>query len=398
MARSAALLRGARSVRRMTALACLLTSACVPGLAGRPGAGPLSPNHSDDDAPTGVLRQRWRVEVHPTEANYRPEEFASAGVLDSVVLGRTVFIGSHAGALVALGAVDGKRLWRSELGSVSTRPVSDGRRLFIGTDEGTLFAVDPATGKVTWKYVTRAAILHPPVLLGDLVVFSNDDDKVFALEADSGKKKWQTAREKPEEFTVRGHAGLSTNGKNVFAGFSDGSLVAYEGTTGAVVWTRSLAGGATQFVDVDTTPVVTGDLLVAASVAGGVVAMDPADGAELWRLDVPGAGGVAVAQGTVYFTAAEEGVYAVTRHGQILWRQGLAGAGDPSAPVVAGDILFFSTADAGLFVVNRETGRLLQSFDPGSGVSSDPAVVDDTLYVMSNGGVLYAFDADLYPR
>ena len=46
---------------------------------------------------------------------------------------------------------------------------------------------------------------------------------------------------------------------------------------------------------------------------------------------------------------------------------------------------------AGLFLAARNI--VDAEFDPGDGVSADPVVVDDRdLYVMSNRGVLYAFD------
>ena len=73
-----------------------------------------------------------------------------------------------------------------------------------------------------------------------------------------------------------------------------------------------------------------------------------------------------------------------------------AGAFDPSAPLLYGDLLFLSLSDRGLMIVDRDSGRLFQSFDPGPGVSSQPAVVGDRLYVLSNGGVLYAMS--LAPR
>ena len=60
---------------------------------------------------------------------------------------------------------------------------------------------------------------------------------------------------------------------------------------------------------------------------------------------------------------------------------------------MAGDLLIYALTDAGLYIADKRTGSVLQYFDPGDGVSADPVVVDDRdLYVMSNRGVLYAFD------
>jgi outer membrane protein assembly factor BamB len=347
--------------------------------------------HRDDDVGVPLLSLLWKRVVHDRYEESRPQEFATAAA------GAThVFIGSHEGIFFALRAVDGRVVWKRRIGPVSSQPLLYEGRLFIGTDDGALVALDAADGKAKWKFVTKGAILHPPIIVGDMVVFSNDADHVYALDRDSGKWRWQYDRETPEEFTARGHAGVVAEGERVFAGFSDGHVVALTSQGGEVVWVRSLAGSETAFVDVDSSPVVEDGVLYASSSSGGLYALDISDGTEKWRYDVKGAGEVAVDSGHVYFAAAEEGLFCVDRRGHLLWRQGLRKGGDPSAPLLYGDLLFLSLSDRGLMIVDRDSGRLLQSFDPGPGVSSQPAVVGDRLYVLSNGGVLYAMS--LAPR
>ena len=66
-----------------------------------------------------------------------------------------------------------------------------------------------------------------------------------------------------------------------------------------------------------------------------------------------------------------------------------------AAPVVYADLLVYSLAQDGLFIANRRTGETLEFFDPGEGVSAQPTITGDgRLYVMSNHGILYAFDLD----
>ena len=53
----------------------------------------------------------------------------------------------------------------------------------------------------------------------------------------------------------------------------------------------------------------------------------------------------------------------------------------------------YSLAGAGLFIADKHSGDTLEWFDPGDGVSAQPTVTaDGRLFVMSNRGVLYAFD------
>jgi len=57
--------------------------------------------------------------------------------------------------------------------------------------------------------------------------------------------------------------------------------------------------------------------------------------------------------------------------------------------------LLISLAHDGVFLADRRTGETLEYFDPGDGVSAVPTVTGDgRLFVMSNRGILYAFDLD----
>jgi outer membrane protein assembly factor BamB len=105
------------------------------------------------------------------------------------------------------------------------------------------------------------------------------------------------------------------------------------------------------------------------------------------------AGGLATDGERLYVVAADLGVYALDLEGNILWRQGTRGGGEPSTPIVTDSLIVYALADAGVFIADKRTGELLEYFDPGDGISGDPTVIDEQeLYVLSNRGVLYAMD------
>jgi outer membrane protein assembly factor BamB len=282
------------------------------------------------------------------------------------------------------------------VGATSTVPLLLDGKIYLGTDDGSLVCLDAGTGKELWRYATRGAIWHPPVGWGELILFANDADHVYALERATGKWRWQYERETPEEYTVRGHGGVAVAGDRVYAGFADGNLVALAAASGDPVWVRSLAASETQFVDVDTTPVVDGEIIYVASASGGVWAIDAKDGSERWRAPITGASGIAMDGGRLYVTAADEGIHALDLAGHVIWRQGLRGAGDPSEPIISGEYLFFGAASAGLFVVEKRSGKLVQQFNPGFGVSAAPTLGGGRLFVLSNGGVLYAMSVERF--
>jgi len=347
-----------------------------------------------------ALKWKWVSADRATEI--APQEFAAP-----VVSGDTVFIGSAGGQFVALRAANGAIRWRKQLGPVGAAPVIDRGMLYVGTSDGLLICLEANTGVERWRYVGRGPVDQPPVIAGETVVFANEADQVIALDALKGTFKWQYKTETPDDTVLRGHAGVTVDGDFLYTGFANGNLVALRRDTGTVAWLTSLKGEADKFYDVDATPRVVGDTLYATSASGGVYALDKTTGlvkwrTPLWDVAMPtlsgNIGGVATDGKALYVSVAELGNYKLDLAGNIIWRVGTAGGGEPAAPLLpSGDpeIVLFTLAKDGIFVADKKSGEILEYFDSGDGVSATPAVTSDgRLFTMSNRGVLYAFDLD----
>jgi outer membrane protein assembly factor BamB len=372
-------------------LLALLAGLLATGACGGPVSSQADPFGMLDDDTSGlpVLSLRWSFAMADKGGEPKPQEFASPAVYagsEALML----FIGSHDGTFYAMSAADGRTVWKTRIGSVSSEPVAERGRIFVGTDDGYMVALDTSDGRELWRYATRGPILEAPVLAGDSLIFSNEAEQVYALESDTGKFRWQYKAEEPEEYTLRGHSGVAVVDGLVFAGFANGTVVALRANTGSVAWMTSLTGEAERFVDVDGTPVVVGDNLIVSSSSGGVYSLDKATGFVRWRTPILGAGALTVDGDRIYVAAADRGVHALDHKGNVIWRQGTKGGGEPAEPIVSGDYLVYTLSDAGVFIADKRTGELHQYFDPGDGVSSRPAVRDDQMYVLSNRGVLYA--------
>jgi outer membrane protein assembly factor BamB len=368
------------------ALAAALCSSCAP-------LETLDATNAVERSDLGwpVLSLRWTFELADRGEEPKPQEFASPAVLlgDDAADDR-LYIGSHGGYLFCLAAYNGKVLWKRRIGSVSSRPVFGPKLMYVGTDDGHLVAMDPSTGAEKWRYGTRGPILEPPVVAGDLVILSNEADQVYAIDRETGAFRWVYKSETPEEFTLRGHAGVTVAGDLVFTGFSNGSLVALRQATGSVAWLTSLKADQERFVDVDATPVVHGEMVFAVSSAGGAFGVDRQTGLVRWRLPVENGGGLDTDGERLYLAAADQGVHALDLAGNIIWRQGTRGGGEPAGPIVTGDYLVYALSDAGLYIADKRSGRVLEYMDPGYGISGLPTLARDRLYVLSNSDILYA--------
>jgi outer membrane protein assembly factor BamB len=185
------------------------------------------------------LSYKWKFETADRRTEVTPQEFASPAVWAD-----TLYVGSARGWFYALRTTDGRVRWRKEIGSVASAPLVDRGTLYIGTNDGFLVAVEAQTGVEKWRYQSRGPISQTPASTRDLIVFSNEADQVIAVDANSGKFKWQYKGETPEEYTLRGHAGVTVDGDLIYTGFSNGSLVALRRDTGTLAWSTSLKGDA----------------------------------------------------------------------------------------------------------------------------------------------------------
>jgi outer membrane protein assembly factor BamB len=345
------------------------------------------------------LSLHWKFVTVDRLTEIDPQEFAGAAVYAD-----TLYIGSASGWLFSLRASNGAQRWRKKIGAVLSTPIVSAGVLLVGTADGALLALDAQTGDEKWRYQSRGPIEQSPVVNGESIIFSNEADQVVSIDAITGKFKWQYKGETPEEYTLRGHAGVAVDNDLIYTGFSNGILVALRKDTGTVAWSTSLKGDAERFMDVDATPIVIGDTVFAASAAGGVYALDKATGLIRWRLpfwDVAqpsstgNVGGMATDGKLLYVSVADLGTYAIDLGGNVVWRVGAKGGGEPATPVVWNELLVFTLAGDGMFLTDRKTGRVLEYYEPGQGISATPTITaDGRLFVMSNRGILYAFDVD----
>jgi len=296
--------------------------------------------------------------------------------------------------MYAFDAHSGNIVWQHKLvGPVASRPryVAAEKLVFVGSQGGAVYALDADTGTERWKYEVKAPVESQPTYAEGMVYFTSGENRIYALDAQHGAWKWQYDRESPESFTIRGYAAPLVYNGRVYVGFSDGYLACLSGSTGDVIWARSLAGEATRFMDVDSTPTVANGSIFVSSYSGGVYALDPKDGSTRWRFDVEGAGSVRVRHGHVYFSAAKLGLHALDLDGHLLWRQALADGGELSAPLLVDRYVLVSSASGGTYVADATTGRLYQFFYQGHGVTAEPTTDGRQVYVLTNGGYFFAF-------
>lgn len=347
----------------------------------------------------GAFRVDWmRRLATPFSGTYTPVEAAGPHADEAT---DRVYVGSSSGDFLAL-AGNGALVFRVPLGaSVDAEPTTDAAAadVFVGTLDGELLAISTDTGDIRWRAAIGGGVRRNAVLSADAVYVVTDRDTVVSVARATGDVLWTYARDRSEGTALAGRAGLAEYGDTVLTGFSDGAVVALSKADGQVVWERDtaldaeeLAEGATRFLDVDTTPVVAGDTVYAASIAAGLYGLDVRNGSVRWhRADLTGVTSLASTSVGLVIASAERGVELLELDSMdVVWSRPAARGAPVHVVPVGGHTLLVSESRGGLVALRLATGTERARVDFGSGFSSRPFVAGDRAFAVSNGGALLA--------
>lgn len=333
---------------------------------------------------------------------------------DPVVAGGRVFALDSASRISAV-STSGSMLWSKDLIPASDKDRdASGGGLALGTDAvfattgfGELFALDPETGATLWRQKLEAPVTSAPTFSDGLVYVVTRDSRAWAIDAETGRIRWQLAGA-PSEATLIGGSGPLIAGRVAIVPFGSGELVAALKRSGLRVWGSAVAGqrrgrAYATISDITGDPVFYDGKVYAANAGGRVVAITPASGQRLWSAN-EGAYSPPLPVGDSVFMISEQGeLLRLDREtGARIWGQRLPYFENRRlkrrqavyahfGPVLAGGRLIVASNDGLMRSYDPATGALTGTTDLRGGAASNPAIVDGTLYIVTEKGQLAAF-------
>ncbi|MBF0314739.1 MAG: PQQ-binding-like beta-propeller repeat protein [Oligoflexia bacterium] len=312
-----------------------------------------------------------------------------------LLLDQVVFVGTSYNEMMALNAKDGREVWKvNEATAIVNTPTIHQELLIYGTAEGRLIARQVQTGALRYAVDLGDAVESSAAIdkEGRLYVHLRNH-KVIALDALSGKILWNYARSITHKTTLQQVSTPLLYKGSIIVGCADGFVVSLTKEEGVVQWERQVSQ-ATKFVDVDMTPVLKGDLLYVASVAGPLTILNPDSGVILRRFDYK-------VYRAPHFLAADAGMIIGTDEGELLHldRYGaVVKRAKLSSSILNisewADALLVATRDGELYTVDSKEFKLLDQFHFGTKNSllfGVPSISGKSVALLSSRNRLYLF-------
>lgn len=271
--------------------------------------------------------------------------------------GGRIFATTGYGEVIALDAATGAVVWRQRLDGIASGgpSVSDGL-VYVSTRDGSATALSASNGRIAWQIPALASQsgvvgVAAPAFDGRLVLFPFASGQMIAAEKSSGTGLW--AGQVTGRRLGRAYAAISDlsgdpviDGATVYAGTAAGRLASFSAETGAPGWTAE-DGAAGLFA-------VAGGAIFLVNDEAQLVRLDAATGEAVWRVDMPyftkdkdkkrkgifAHYGPVLAGGRLWIASSSETLTAFDPASGAALQQIELPGGAASAPVVAGGTLY----------------------------------------------------------
>jgi outer membrane protein assembly factor BamB len=339
------------------------------------------------------LNTHWTVAIEQLAAFEKSAEQFGGVAYDPA--SQTVVAALASGRIIGLDAGSGATRWTIEgEAAAGGAPVIAEGIVYVGVHDGTFRALRATTGELVWKASVAGSFNSTPLVTGDLVVSVLSGNGVIALKRATGEVAWRRDRAASNAIALQSDATVTAAGDDLFAGYADGNLERLD-RTGKSIWCVPLARNADRFKDVDTTPLVLGDTVYAASFGGGLFAISRAQGSVVWQQALKGISQMA---------RTDDSLVVITGDAQLHWLAPETGETTTAFAleevvadglVVSNGYLMVSTSERGLYLLDSKTPWVHGRLDAGAGFSTPVAVSGSMLFALTDGGSVLRVDLSL---
>ena len=341
------------------------------------------------------LNRLWSVDVGNGQGDNYTE-------ITPVIDGDVIYAASENGTVVAVELESGNVIWRNRLDDTQlTGGVGAGGGLVVvGSRDAEVLALDQNSGDIVWIGQVSSEVVAQPIANDEIVVVQTVDDKVAALNNDTGEQRWIYESTQPP-LTLRGTSRpVFTPADTVVAGFSNGTLVSVAADDGVWRWEERVAVPEGRYdidrvIDIDGDLVLDGDRILASSYQGNLIALDVVTGRIVWGLqDASSYHGLTQGFGNLYFCNDESHVVAVRDNSEdIVWTNEDLQHRGITAPTAITNYIAVADFEGYVHLLSQIDGRIVGRTQVDSdGVRANLLANQGRLIIYGNSGRLVAYN------
>ena len=291
-----------------------------------------------------------------------------------------------------------KKVWEYQDQSDIGAGTAYAKNLVIATNtNGDVYALNIKNGNRKWVFHTNGKIYSTPAISGTYVIVGSSDYNIYCLSLTSGKIIWKVTTQKPVL------ASPVIQNKRVYIGGSDGHFRAIDLETGKIVWDFDQVKGF-----VVTRPVIYQNKIYFGCWANDFYALDLATGNLAWvwnngttnRMFSPAACYPVTAHGHIFIVAPDRYMTSLDAStGKVIWRKQMSDIRVRESMGLSSDssLVYVKTMDGQLYGVSTTADSMLLSWKSSLQLPYElaPSAIvesDEIVYVPSHSGMACAID------
>ncbi len=326
----------------------------------------------------------WSAQVGEGHASLAP-----------IVAGGRVFVAGGAGNVAALDAATGKDVWRLNLSTPIAAGVgSDGQTAAVVTRNNQLVAI--ADGAERWRVRLPARSFTAPLVAGERVFVLTADRVVTAFDGKTGARLWSQSR--PAEPLVLSQTGaLLAVGDTLVVGLA-GRLTGLNPDNGSVRWEAPVATSrgtneVERLVDIVGPVSRIRNSVCARAYSAAVGCVDASRGTVVWTRAAQGTTGVHGDDRLVFGSESDGRFQAWQRAtGEPAWSIDRLKYRGLTAPLALGRVVAVADSRGLVHLISREDGsEMTRLTTDGSPIVAPPVLAGDALVVQTRNGGVFAW-------
>lgn len=377
-----------------TSFKCFFSAAAISALLVGCGGSKLpDPSPLVDFSSTAHIQKIWSTSANDgNEALY----FKLTPAWDENYL----YSAGYKGTLSAVNLANGKKAWKQrykDLSFSSNLAVTE-HELYLGTDNAKVVKLDKVTGQLIWEKPVSSTVAAAPKANTNEVFAKTINGELTALNTQTGAPIWNYQQTLPS-LILKDASDPVIHGTMLLAGFSNGTLIAFDKSSGNVLWSKqiSLPEGKTdveRMDDVSATPKVVDNTVYAATYQGKLIAFDLHTQDTLWSADVSTYNDFTLSDEAIFAGDDNGNVIAIERAtGTVLWKQTALLYRHLTAPTYIGNgLLAIADQEGYLHILNAKDGHFVARVSVDSdGILTAPLFIKGLTIIQTNDGDLVAY-------